>query len=296
MTSLVDSHVLINGGRIAHGVHGDGEPVVLLHGTPSSSCIWRKTLPALLGAGYRVHLYDLLGFGLSERPWRKEVDTSVTGQVPILESLMAHWGLDDVHVIAHDIGGAIAQRFAVFSPERVRSLTLIDVCSFDSWPSKRTHEQMQEGLKRLIDKPDAAHRDHFREWLLSAVNDKKGLSEGALEIYLDYIAGPIGQGSLFQHQISHYDPKHTLEIADRLAELAALPVQIIWGEDDAWQVVDWAHKLHAAIPKSELHILKDCGHFAMEDKPDEINRHLVAFLAAHAAKQAVSRPAMMTKG
>ena len=208
----------------------------------------------------------------------------MTAQVPILDGLMAHWGLDDAHVISHDIGGAIAQRFAVFSPERVRSLTLIDVCSFDSWPSKRTREQMQEGLKRLINKPDAEHRDHFRAWLLSAVNDKQSLSETALEIYLDYITGPIGQGSLFQHQISHYDPKHTLEIADRLTELSALPVQIIWGEDDAWQVVDWAQKLNDAIPNSTLHILKDCGHFAMEDKPDEINRHLVAFLAVHADK------------
>lgn len=284
MTPLVDDHVLINDARIAHGVHGSGEPVVLIHGTPSSSYIWRNTLPALLEAGYRVHLFDLLGYGLSERPWSREVDTSVSGQVPILEGLMAHWGVSDAHVIAHDIGGAVAQRFAVLSPERVRSLTLIEACSFDSWPSKRTHEQMQEGLEHLINKPDAEHRDHFRTWLLSAVNDKQGLSEAALETYLDYISGPIGQGSLFQHQIDHYDPKHTLEIADRLTELSALPVQIIWGEDDAWQVVDWAQKLHGAIPNSTLHILKDCGHFAMEDKPGEINRHLVTFLAAHAAK------------
>ena len=282
MTPLVDSHVLIENGRIAYGVYGNGEPVVLIHGTPSSSYIWRKTLPALLEAGYRVHLYDLLGFGLSERPWSQEVDTSVTGQVPILEGLLAHWGLGDAHIISHDIGGAIAQRLAVFAPRRVRSLTLIDVCSFDSWPSSRTQEQMREGLGSLIDKPDAEHRDHFRTWLLSAVNDKQGLSDSALEIYVDYIAGPIGQGSLFQHQIGHYDPKHTLEIADRLSELSALPVQIIWGEDDAWQLVDWAQRLKGAIPHSTLHIIKDCGHFAMEDQPDEINRHLLAFLAEHA--------------
>jgi pimeloyl-ACP methyl ester carboxylesterase len=289
MTPLVDSHVLINDTRIAHGVQGDGEPVVLIHGTPSSSYIWRNTLPCLLEVGYRVHLFDLLGFGLSERPWSRAVDTSVTAQVPILEGLMAHWGLEGAHIIAHDIGGSVAQRFAVFSPKRVRSLTLIDVCSFDSWPSRRTREQMQEGLERLIDKPDAEHRDHFREWLLSAVKDKQGMSKEVLQIYLDYISGPIGQGSLFQHQIGHYDPKHTLEIADRLAELAALPVQIIWGEDDAWQVVDWAQKLHAAIPNSALHVLEDCGHFAMEDKPDEINRLLVAFLARNSVMSPSSK-------
>lgn len=48
MKPLVDRHILINDARIAHGVYGDGEPVVLIHGTPSSSYIWRRTLPALL--------------------------------------------------------------------------------------------------------------------------------------------------------------------------------------------------------------------------------------------------------
>ena len=50
---------------------------------------------------------------------------------------MDYWGMEAAHIVAHDIGGAIAQRLAIFSPERLRSLTLIDVVSFDSWPSRR---------------------------------------------------------------------------------------------------------------------------------------------------------------
>lgn len=75
MAHLVDQHVIINGTRITHGVHGDGEPVVLLHGTPSSSYIWRNILPTLVEAGYKVHVYDLLGYGLSERPQDPSIDT-----------------------------------------------------------------------------------------------------------------------------------------------------------------------------------------------------------------------------
>ena len=287
MSNLVHLNALIGGIRIAHGVHGDGEPVILIHGTPSSSYIWRNILPFLVGAGYRVHLFDLLGYGRSERPWDPDIDTSVSGQVPVLEGLMTHWGLDDAHIIAHDIGGAIAQRLSVFSPGRVRSLTLIDVVSFDSWPSSRTREQMKAGLEALIKKPDREHRAHFREWLLSTVQDKQRLRETALDTYLDFISGPIGQGSLFQHQVRHYDPRHTDELTGRLAELGDLPVQIIWGEDDAWQVVAWAHKLHKAIPNSELHILENCGHFAMEDRPEEINQLLVSFLARNKSPNAM---------
>ena len=278
MTHLVDRHALINDNRIAHGVHGAGEPVVLIHGTPSSSYIWRNALSSLLEAGYRAHVFDMLGYGLSERPWNPETDTSVTGQVPILEGLLELWGIDSAHIVSHDIGGGVAQRFGIASPERVRSLTMIDVVSFDSWPSKRTHEQMQAGLENLIKAPDGAHREHFREWLYSTVVYKERLAETSMEVYLDFISGPIGQGSFFQHQVMRYDPKHTDEVAPRYAELGILPVQLIWGADDAWQAVDWARKLHRAIPNSELHVLEDCGHISMEDQPEKISALLVDFL------------------
>jgi len=282
MAHLVDKHALINGTRIAHGAHGAGAPVVLLHGTPSSSYIWRNILPVLVASGYKVHVYDLLGYGLSERPQDPAIDTSVTGQVPIFEGLLEIWGLDDLHVIAHDIGGGIAQRFGIQSPDRLRSLTMIDVVSFDSWPSRRTREQMHAGLENLIKATDEDHRAHFRDWLTSTVRNTDRLAQTSMETYLDFICGPVGQGSFFQHQVMHYDPRHTDEIAPRYAELGQSPVQLIWGADDAWQVVDWAHKLQAAIPGSELHVLEDCGHFAMEDQPEKISALLTDFLGRHA--------------
>ncbi|EGV30612.1 alpha/beta hydrolase fold protein [Thiorhodococcus drewsii AZ1] len=280
MPHIVTDHAIIRGSRIAHGVHGSGEPVVLLHGTPASSFIWRNIMPRLVEAGYRVHVFDLLGYGLSERPWDPAIDTSISAQVPILEGMLAHWGLDSAHVVGHDFGGGIAQRFGIFSPERLRSLTLIDAVSFDSYPSPRTREQMAAGLDTLSKRPDAEHRAHFSAWLRDAAHHREHFASEALDTYLDLISGPVGQASLFQHQVAHYDPKHTLEIASRLAELSAVPVQILWGENDPWQVVDWAHRLHAAIPGSVLHLIPECGHFAMEDQPDAIGRLLVHFLEA----------------
>jgi pimeloyl-ACP methyl ester carboxylesterase len=279
MSTLADENVLVGGHRIACGAIGSGDPVILIHGTPSSSYIWRNVAPQLTKAGHKVHVFDLLGFGASERPFDQAVDTSVSGQVPILKSLMSHWGLERAHIVAHDIGGAIAQRFCIFHPALAKSLTLIDTVSFDSWPSKRTNEQMKAGLETLIKTPDDEHRAHFREWLLSTVHQKERFASGALQTFVDLISGPIGQASLFQHQVAHYDHRHTSEISDRLAELAVIPVQIIWGENDAWQVVDWAHKLHAAIPGSILHVLPECGHFAMEDQPEKISDLVISFIA-----------------
>ncbi|KAM5354154.1 hypothetical protein ACJ41O_000804 [Fusarium nematophilum] len=278
---IVTENALIKGTRIAHATYGSGIPVVLLHGTPSSSLIWRNIVPQLVSAGFKVHVFDLLGFGLSERPWDSSVDTSMTGQVPILEGLLTLWGLEKTHIVAHDIGGGIAQRFAVFSPERVLSLTLIDVVCFDSYPSKRTRQQMENGLEVLIKRNDDEHREHFKEWLRSAVKNPDKFEQSTLGDYLNYISGPIGQPSLFEHQVRHYDPKHTLEVTPRLGELEKLPVQLIWGADDEWQVVDWAYKLQGAIPGSDLHIVEDAGHFCLEDQPERISELILAFVGKH---------------
>ncbi|KAI1814963.1 alpha/beta hydrolase fold protein [Poronia punctata] len=287
MKPIATQNALINGSRVAYGVYGSdaGEPVVLLHGTPSSSLIWRNVVPKLVEAGYKAHVFDLLGYGVSERPWDSSVDTSMTGQVTVLEGLLSTWGFDEttsVHVVAHDIGGGIAQRFAVFSPHRVRSLTLIDVVSFDSYPSKRTREQMDKGLEKLVKASDEEHREHFREWLLSTVVNEDQLP---VDDYLGYISGPIGQPSLFEHQVRHYDPRHTMEVADRLHELGGggggqkrMPVQIIWGKEDRWQVVDWAYRLNKAIPGSRLDVLDGAGHFSPEDQPGKVADVVIRFL------------------
>jgi len=281
MGQIVNQNAIVCGNRIAYGVHGEGTPVVFIHGTPSSSYIWRNVIPELLTAGYKAHVFDMLGYGLSERPWAPATDTSMTGNVPILEALLDLWELDRFHLVAHDIGGGVAQRFGVQSLDRLRTLTMIDVVSYDSYPSKRTRQQMADGLETLIKKPDADHRAHFTEWLLSTHHAPSAFDLEALEIYLSFISGPIGQASLFQHQVAHYDPKHTMEVADRLGGLGHVPVQLIWGANDAWQVVDWARKLHAAIPGSELKVIDNCGHFAPEERPKEVAALLLDFLGRH---------------
>ncbi|WP_217626335.1 alpha/beta fold hydrolase [Salipiger mucosus] len=250
----------------------------MLHGTPSSSLIWRNVVPRLVASGYRAHVYDLLGYGASERPSDPAIDTSISGQVPFLEALLDHWDLDAVNLVAHDIGGGIAQRFCIFRPDLVRSLALVDSVSFDSYPSERTRRQLASGLDSLTSAKEADHRARFRDWLLTAVHDKQSFADGALESYIDMISGPVGQASYFQHQARHYDPIHTTEIADRLHELGCMPVKVIWGAEDAWQTTDWACKLQSSIPGAELILIQAAGHFLPEDKPSELADVLTSFL------------------
>ncbi len=275
---LLNDHVVIGGQRIACGAHGSGQPLVLIHGTPSHSFIWRNVVPTLTGAGYRVHLFDLLGFGASERPRDPAVDTSVAAQDAILCGLMDYWGLESAHIVSHDIGGAIGLRFGVFHPERTRTLTVIDTVSYDSWPSTTWRAIIAKGLDSLSRTPDEDHRERFAKQLKMTVHDKPVMKGEVLERYLEAISGPIGQPSFFQHQVRHYDSRYTAEIGDRLAALGEnLPVQILWGDRDEWQSLKFARKLAADIPGSQLHIIADAGHFAMEDKPEEVARLILDF-------------------
>ena len=278
--TLLPEPVIVDGYRIAAGVHGDGPPVVLIHGTPSHSFIWRNVVPRLTGAGYRVHLFDMLGFGESERPADPEIDTSVVYQGEVLRHLMGHWDLDDAHIVAHDIGGAVAMRTGVLDPELVRSLTLLDTVSYDSWPSQTWRAIIADGLDPLMRAPDAEHRERLTEQLKMTVADPARMSGDVLDAYLDAVSGPIGQPSFFQHQVRHYDSAYTRDLTDDLGELGAHPVQIVWGKQDAWQDPGYAEKLARDIPGAALHMIDDAGHFLLEDQPTTVSEHIRGFVNA----------------
>ncbi len=277
MTRLPEP-LVVNGHRIATDVRGSGPPVVLIHGTPSHSDIWRNVAPVLTAAGYRVHLFDLLGFGRSERPCDPAVDTSVAAQGEVLCALMEEWELERAHVVAHDIGGAIAMRLGVFQPEVVHSLTLIDTVSYDSWPSATWRRILGDGLEALMRADDADHRARMTAQLQMTVADPANMTGEVLARYLEPVSGPIGQPSFFCHQARHYDSRYTEAISDRLAELGRLPVQLIWGDSDTWQDPAYGRRLEADIPGAVLHTIPRAGHFAMEDQPAAVAERIRAFL------------------
>src|ERR671927_238672 len=90
-------------GRVRYEVFGEGPPIVLVHGTPFSSYVWRKVVPSLAETN-TVYVYDLLGYGSSEK--REGQDVSLAAQGRVLAELLGHWGLDAPAIVGHDFGGA----------------------------------------------------------------------------------------------------------------------------------------------------------------------------------------------
>lgn len=103
---------------------GEGEPVVLMHGIPVSSFLYRKVLPLLAERGLRGVAFDLPGLGLAERP--EDFDYSWSGLGRWVGEAVDALGVDRCHLVLHDIGGPVALEWALRNRDRVRTLTVLD--------------------------------------------------------------------------------------------------------------------------------------------------------------------------
>lgn len=105
---------------------GAGTPVLLLHGFPDSSALWRHQIPALVDAGFRTVAPDLRGFGESDRPEQTE-DYAIRRSFVDMIMLLDELELDRAHVVGHDFGAGLAWAFAALAPERVDRLVVLSV-------------------------------------------------------------------------------------------------------------------------------------------------------------------------
>lgn len=133
--------VTANGIDLYVEVHGesDGVPVILLHGWPDSSAVWRAEVPVLAAHGFRVITPDLRGFGQSARPEGKRhyrLRDSVADVAAILDAC----GVTKAHVVGHDWGSAVAWATAMYLPDRVRTLTAVSVPHLAAPMTMRQHE------------------------------------------------------------------------------------------------------------------------------------------------------------
>jgi len=250
---------------------GDGPPVILCHGTPWSSYVWRTTTDAL-SRHHTVYLWDMLGYGESDQP---DTDVSLETQGHLLAALVDHWHLTTPDVVAHDYGGAVALRAHLLHGMEVRSLALIDVVALSPWGSEffRLVASHADVFSRL---PGNLHEALVREYIAGASH--RGLSADVHEALIAPWLGDRGQPAYFR-QIAQADERYTDEIEPDYAGIS-VPTLVVWGADDEWIPIDRARRLHDLIPDSTLHVLEDCGHLAQEDQPNRLNALLADWLSA----------------
>ncbi|HEX8105368.1 MAG TPA: alpha/beta fold hydrolase [Solirubrobacteraceae bacterium] len=246
----------------------DGPPVVLLHGYPESSYMWREILPALAAESHRALAPDLLGYGDSpvDRPhtWAR--------QIAAFDAWVQQQALDPFVLVVHDWGGLIGLRWACDHPEAVRGLVISDTGFFADgrWHGLAEAMQTPEQGEQLV---DGMTRESFGQ-LLGAVST--GIGDDALDEYFRAFADEDRR----RGQLELYRSGDFAELAryeGRLAQLG-VPALILSGADDPFAPVASAERFQREIPGSELVVLEGTGHFAVEDDPEAYAAALLRFL------------------
>jgi pimeloyl-ACP methyl ester carboxylesterase len=243
---------------------GDGEPVVLLHGVPSSSFLYRKVLPLLSAEGLRGVAFDFPGLGFADRP--EDYDYSWSGLARFTGEAIDALGIERCHLVVHDIGGPIGFEWAIRNPDRVASLTalntLVDVGSFHRpW---NMHPFSIRGVGELWLR--SLNPWAMRQLLyLQTIADRSATPPAEIYAYYHLLKREDG-GRAFLRIMRSFEltTKKERFFRDGLAALDC-PRQVVWGDRDPALKTERRLAVQEFLDVSDP-ILLPAKHFLQEDQ------------------------------
>jgi len=271
MTWRLDEIWETSAGRVAAGRCGSGPAVVLAHGWPWSSFSWHRIVPAL-AINYRVHWYDMPGYGRSDK--RAEQRTSLDVQGRVFAEMLAHWELERPMVVAHDMGGATTLRAHLLHGCDYRRYLLMNVVALRPWGSEffdhvGRHVEAFQGL------PPHIHEAVVKAYIGGALANP--IDPGDFARLAEPWLSEDGRGS-FYRQFAQADEKYTAEVEPLFGAIRC-PVGILWGEDDPWIPLARGRALQALVPQAAFETLPGVGHLPQLEAPARALERLEAFLS-----------------
>jgi len=280
-----DSHWFERDGLRMHYLdEGTGEPLVMVHGNPSWSFFWRS-LVAGLSDTWRTVVPDHIGMGLSDKPGDDRYHYTLSTRVDDLEALLDHLGLhEDITLVLHDWGGMIGLAFAARHPGRVKRLVLTNPAGF-SLPEGLAIPWQLWLIKNL---PFAVPVRGFNAFCRGATamcsTRPGGLGPQVKAAFLapyDSWANRIAVHRFVQDiPLRPGDPAWDVVkgVEDYLPQLADLPVQILWGEQDFVFDQHFLAEWRRRLPGAEFHTFPGCGHYLLEDAHEQVTPLVRTFL------------------
>jgi pimeloyl-ACP methyl ester carboxylesterase len=263
-------------GRISYTEAGSGPVALFVHGVVLNKHLWRHQLSGLSGIR-RCIAVDLLAHGDTEI--EPNQDVSVTANANMLREVLDALGIDQVDLVGNDSGGGIAQIFAALNPNRVRSLTLTNCDTHDNWPPEafKPFVEMVEagGLSKMLNAM-LGDKSIYRSLgaLGPAYERPETVTDEDIEIYLRPHLRSEQRTRDLERFVGAFDHKHTLAIEPQLRRLKA-PTLIVWGTDDVYFPVKWAHWLAEAIPGAKPPVeLPGARIFFPEERAEAFNQLL----------------------
>ena len=253
---------------------GHGAPVLLLHGEPTSSFLWRNIVPQLPG---RKIAPDLFGFGRSDKP--EDVGWySYDRHVDSIARLVEELDLRELTLVVHDWGGPIGLRVAVEDPGRIERLVILNTGIGGGTPPSETWLRFREVVRQLGGALDIGR--------LVEAGTAQGLSDEVRETYDAPFPTPESKaGVLAFPELVPTDPDHpNTGPMNRVLEALTgweMPALVVWGAEDTVLPFRFARRFVELIPGARGPVLiEGASHFLQEDKPDEVAAAIREFIAS----------------
>ncbi len=265
--------VLVKGLGIHYRAAGEGSPVLLLHGWPTSSHMWRNILPRLAASGLRAIAPDLPGFGASDKP--SEAPYTLDFHAEVIDGFLRALSVERTSLVVHDVGGPVGLLWAVRHPDRVDRLVVLDTI---------VYPRVALGMRALL----AAMRLPGVDTLFTSptglslvmrlgVVNRRMMAGDVLAGYLAPFATRQDRRTLCK-ALTSLRPDQFAEIARELRALRNVPTLIAWAEKDSFLPASEMRRLQRDLPHARAVTLPGCGHFLTEDKPEQIGSLLTGFL------------------
>lgn len=262
---------------------GEGEPIVLVHGVPASSYLYRKVIPELSERGLRGVAFDLPGMGLADRP--ADFDYSWTGLGRFATDAVRELGLEQFHLVVHDIGGPVGFELGINLPGQVRSLTILN-----------TLVEVDGFTKPWVMRPFGI-RGVGEAWLASmnaisflplmymvGVKDRHASSRDELAAYVDLLKRD-DRGKAFLKVMRGFETTAEKQAAyvDFVTN-ADFPIEVVWGKDDpALGIKTKGEVFRRLLPDAPFTGVPG-KHFFQEEQPAAIADRIAAAVSRASAQ------------
>ena len=275
---------------------GEGEPIILLHGSFASLHTWSFWQQAL-SPYFMTIAIDLPGHGLTGPDQAKRY--SIEDYSQLVLKLMDKLSLEKVHLAGNSMGGGVALQIASTSPEKVLSLNLIDASG-----APRSNEMAQSNTTSATSGTawifKVASNPIFSQLLLKCTpkflfamnlkqvySDESKITEQVLERYYELMLREGNRKATIDRLTA---PRNMNVDFERLT----MPTLILWGENDAWIPVSQAYLLEKSIPGANLIRFPNVGHVPMEEIPTESVTAYLSFLGVEVRKDYLQAPNFVT--
>jgi pimeloyl-ACP methyl ester carboxylesterase len=264
-------------GRLTLGYRelGSGPPVLLLHGWPTSSCLWRRVMPAIADRN-RVLALDMPGFGASDKPTDGRYNFPDFERA--IDGFLNALGIDRVAIAGHDLGGPVAVHWLLANRERVTRLALLNTLLYPEFDP--TVFEFVKMLSEPASRDRATSDEGLAEIIRLGVADDSNVTEEVLAGVRAPFASNDDRVALARAGIGLH-PEGFVEIAEGLPTLE-LPVRVVYGEQDRVlpDVAETFARVKRDLPQAEVTPLPGCGHFLQEEEPERVGELLAPFFAS----------------